>query len=172
VHPELVEQGPSLVGVHLGRLGLDRGVDADRSLGKLGRGLRSLLEVREDHLRLERQRSDRLQLAALLFRQAGVAERGLARQRGVRLRQRVDLGRRSSARPLRRAFQGRFEDGLVRKEEFGADLRELACGLRFGAEAAQDDGERVGLAELGDPLSARRASGDVHETDLRVDGLA
>ncbi len=170
--PELVQERPRLLGVHLRRLGLDRGVHADRplrqSLGHVG----ALLEVRDDDRRLDRERCDRLELAAVLLGQPGVRERDLGLQGRVRGGERLDLGRRLAPRPLLGLLERRLDHGLIREQQVGPDLRDLGRRLRVGPEAPHDDRERVRLAQLRDPLRGGGPTRDVDEPDLRVDGLA
>ena len=172
VDPELVQERPRLCGVHLRRLRLDRGVHADRPLRQPRGHLGALLEVRDDDRRLDRERRDRLELAAVLLGQPGVRERDLGLQGRVRRAERVDLGGRLATRPLLGLLERRLDHGLVREQQIGPDLCHLGRRLRVGPEAPDHDRERVRLAQLRNRLRRGRPTRDVDEPDLRVHGLA
>src|SRR6266487_2598620 len=70
-HPELLQQRPGLLWFHLGGLRLDGGVHPHNVRPQLARDLRPLFEIRDDDLRLQRQRPDALQLRNFIRRQGG-----------------------------------------------------------------------------------------------------
>ena len=75
--------------------------------------LRALLEVRDDDRRLERERRDRLELAAVLARRARRPRAGSRPCRAVvRGGERVDLGGRLALRPLLGLLERRLDHGL------------------------------------------------------------
>ena len=107
----------------------------------------------------------------LLLVESGFPQRSLGVERVLRPLQRVHLGAGPALRALQPLLERALHDGEVGEEQFPSDLRELPRRCRVGAEAAEDDRERVGLAQLRHALGARRAARDVDEADLRRHGL-
>ena len=86
-------------------------------------------------------------------------------------RERVHLGAGLAACLLLGLLERAVDHAEVGEQQFASHGLEFVGRRSVPAEAAQHHGERVHLAQLRDALGARHAAGDVHEPNLRRDGL-
>ena len=123
-HAELLEERPGFLGLHLGGLGFDRRVDADR-LAELGGQFLALLEVRDHDLRLERQRSDRPEVPELFVESpASRSGRSASSASFARCRASTSGPGLPFAR-FSRLLDGALHDGEVGQQQLAPDVVEL-----------------------------------------------
>jgi hypothetical protein len=107
--------------------------------------------------------------AAIIPGAAQLAGEPVALLRG---RQRGDLARRLATGALGRSVERGVDHREVGEQQLGADGREVLGGRGVGAEAPDDDRERVDLSQGRDALGGRRPARNVDEPGLGLDDPA